>query len=230
MRFKKIIILFILTLVLSGCTIYYNINIDESLNINEEIKFKYDNLNFEGENAPINRENFDKLLNNIKKDAYDNKYNFIDESEGSNIKYTLKKSSSFSNFSDPVFLEGKYEKFKTNCNDKFCSISASVVENSTIGEGDLIYLNIGITVPYEVISHNAHDVDEDKNTYYWNYSAIGDQDNIEIVFRKSGKNIVEINQTKNETKKILWVIIGLSIISIIVFIGFKVNKANKVSL
>ncbi len=230
MRISKIFIFLLLSLMFSGCTIYYNFNIDEALNINEEIKFKYDNLTFEGDNASITKDNYDKLMSNIKKDAQDNRYMFIDESNGNNIKYTLKKTSSFSNFKDPIFLEGKYEKFKTDCNDKFCSFSASVVENDITGEGDLIYLSIGISVPYEVIKHNATDFDEKNNIYYWNYSSIGEQNNIEIVFRKGGKNIVEINEAKNETKKILWGIIGISVISLAVFVGLKVMRTNKVGL
>ncbi len=229
---KKIKLLFIIfsMYMLSGCTVYYNFNIDESLNINEEINFKYDNLNFDQENSTIDKEYYDNLLASVKKDAIDNNYTFIDNSVGNDKNFSLQKTSSFNNFKDPIFLEGKYERFKTFCNNDYCYLTASAINNDIIGEGDIVYLNIGISVPYEVIKNNASSFDEKTNKYYWNYSPISESKNIEIVFKRSGKNIVEDYKAKSETKSIIFVIIGVLFISVVLFIGAKFLKTNKAKL
>ncbi len=227
---KKLFVIVFCMFILSGCTVYYDLKIDESLNITENINFRYDNISFEGPSAVMTEEDFNELKSNIKKDAEKYNYQIIDNTVGNNINYTLKKTGSFSNFSTPVFLEGKYESFITKCNESICSLTASSIENEIFGDGEIISYTIGVSVPFEVIKHNASKFDETTNSYYWYHSPMKESRNIEIIFRKNGKNVVEEYETKVKTKSYLWIIIGLSILSILSFVGIKIYRANKYRL
>ena len=228
---KRIKILFIIfsMFLLSGCTIYYDLNIDEDLNINENIHFESKNVLFD-ENSYFTREDYDSFVDNVKTSANKYGYQFIDKSIDNYVNLTLTKSNSFLEFKDPVFLENKYENFNTYCTDKFCSLTASVVEETIIGEGDVIYYNIGISVPYEVIKNNANHYDADRNIYYWYHSPLDEPTNIEFVFNKSGKNVVKNNEIKSKTKSYIWVIIGTIVLIGAGIITYKVIKNNKPSL
>jgi hypothetical protein len=227
---KKLFIILFCIITLSGCNIYYSFNIDESLNITESINFRYDNMSFEGTSAVMTEDDFINLKNSVKRDAEKYNYKIIDNTVDNNINYTLKRITSFSNFSTPVFLEGKYENFITKCNDSTCSLTASSIENEFYGDGNIVNYSISISLPFEVIRHNALSFDEKSNTYYWFHSPLKESRNIEIIFNKDGDNVVEEYETKVKTKSYLWIIIGVSILSILSFVGIKVYRANKYRL
>lgn len=223
---KKVFIILISLILLSGCTVYYDINIDENLIITENISYIEEDIRFDEETS-MTKEEYEGILRNLKISAQEHNYEFIDKTQNNNVDISLVKETPFKNFNDPFFLNGKYEKFNTSCNEKLCSLTASVIENTNIGDGDLIYFNIGISVPYEVLKHNASYYDEQKNVYYWYHSPIDEQKNIELVFKNGGKNIIKSNETKAKTKSIFWVIIGLIISSVIVSFGYKIYKNSK---
>lgn len=226
---KKIIIVLISIFIFSGCTVFYEINIDENLMVNENISFYEENIIF-NENSPIQKSEYSVLLDQIKKKARDNNYEFIDKSSGNNIDLSLKKTIHFKNFKDPILLEGKYKNFKTMCSEKLCSISASVIENEILGDGNILYYNIGISVPYEVVKHNASHYDKKNNAFYWYYSPVDDAKNIEIVFKNGGEKILDQHQVKEKTKLIFWVIISVLFTTTIGAIGYKIYINNKASL
>lgn len=226
---KKILIILISIFTLSGCTVYYDLNIDENLIITENIKYIEPNLTF-SEDSNMQKKDYLELLNNIKESARENNYEFIDKTVGNNVNINLIKKTPFQNLKDPFFLKGKYENFNTTCTEKFCSLTASVIENTIIGDGDILYFNIGISLPYEVIKNNASFYDEKNNVYYWYHSPIDEQKNIEIVFKNGGENIIKANARKTKTNLIIWVIIGLLITTGIGAIGYKIYKSNKASL
>lgn len=226
---KKIVLILISIFLLSGCTVFYEIKIDEGLTITEDISFKEDNVMFD-EYSPLTKREYMSLLEQIKKSANENNYIFTDKSNGSNIDLNLNRKVLFKEFKDPILLKGKYKNLRTTCNEKFCSLSASVVENTILGDGNFLYYNIAISLPFEVIKNNAQYVDENTNTYHWYYSPLDEQKNIEIVFKNGGKNIVESKIAKEKTKLIIWVIISIVITTIIGAIGYKVYTSNKVTL
>ena len=107
---KKIILILISVLLFSGCTIYYELNIDEDLMINEDISFSEKNITFD-EYSPMQKEEYQQLLEQIKKSSIDNNYELIDSSKGNDIKLNLKKRIAFKDFKDPVLLYGKSVRF-----------------------------------------------------------------------------------------------------------------------
>ncbi len=226
---KKIIIILISIFILSGCTVFYEINIDENLMINEDISFKEDNVIF-NQDSPITKADYLSLIKEIEKKAKDNNYEFIDKSIGDNIDLNLSKKIRFQDFKEPLLLEGKYKNIKTTCSENFCSLSASVIENDILGDGNILYYNIRVSVPYEVIKHNASYHDEKDNTYHWYYSPVDEAKNIEIIFKKGGKKVIEQNQTKEKTKLIFWVIISLLLTTTIGAVGYKIYISNKATL
>ena len=225
---NKIKILFIVLsmFLLSGCTVYYDLNIDEDLYLTENIHFESKDVLFD-ENSSITQEDYETFMNNLKSSANEYKYQLIDNTVNNDIDLTLKKTTPFLDFKDPVFLENKYEKFNTFCTDKYCSLTASVVEETIIGEGDVIYYNIGISVPYKVIKHNANYFDSKRNIYYWYHSPLDEPTNIEFVFNKSGTNVVKNNEIKNKTKNYIWVIIGTIVLVGIGIVTYKVVNNSK---
>lgn len=226
---KKIILILMSIFLLSGCTVFYEINIDEGLNITENIFFKEDNVIFD-EYSPLTKNEYFSLLEQIKESANDNNYVFTDRSIGNNIDLSLKKRILFKEFKDPILLNGKYKNLKTTCNEKFCSLTASVIKNTILGDGNFLYYNIAISLPFEVIKNNAEYVDEKTNTYHWYYSPVDEQKNIEIVFKNGGENVIELKAKKEKTKLVFWVIISVIVMTGIGTICYKIYRSNKATL
>lgn len=225
---KQIILILMSIFLLSGCTIFYEITIDEGLTITENISFKEDNVIFD--EYTLTKEEYNDMLKFIQETADKNNYKFINNSKGNNLDLNLNKRTLFKNFEDPILLRGKYKNLKTTCNEKFCSLTASIIENDVLGDSNIIFHNISISVPFEVIKHNAESHNEKTNTYNWYYSPVDKPNNIEIVFKNGGKNIIKANKTKTKTKLIIYVIIGLVMTSLILVTSYKVYRSNKATL
>ena len=220
---KKLILLTIMIL-LSACTVEYEIIVDEEFNVFEKVTIPLDEKEtYSRIYGYNNAEDFvDKMYYDLNEKASDTTYNIT----RNNKKIIIENQTKLEDLNNEITME-TYEKFYSECKVTTCVIRARANKNTDSGDGTLPNYLIKIQVPYQVLKHNAREVDLKTNTYFWYYSVVEEKDDIEIIFEKEGKNIVEAN----ETKKLIFIII-ISIFSFILLIMilkfiYKIYKNGK---
>ena len=168
---KKIMILVFLLILLTGCSVEYDLKINEDLSIVEEAKLTGTD------------EFFRNYYRTTKKNVL---LSFLDEYESylkeKNYEYELKDDDT-----PYVLVKNNYSDINTYINnsilfnDYFDEINYTVNGNiskiETVGYNennpdnperfDVTSLDIKITCPYKVTDHNAYKVDKKTNTYYY---------------------------------------------------------------
>ena len=174
---KKILLLTIL-LLLTGCSVKYNITINEDLSI-EEVASLTGTSDFfanyyKTTKKKVIKDSLDIYQDLLKENGYayelvedDIPYAKVNKKYSSIIDYT-KNSLLFNGYFDEVKYteDGKYKKIET----------VGFHENNS-DDPNRFYvrdLEISITCPYKVVNHNAERVNTSTNTYYFNLSNEGD--------------------------------------------------------
>lgn len=221
-----IIIITIICFLSLGCQAHYKLEISEDLIVNEEAKFDYMlPTNSESEDDGI-KDILKYELPSVKETAINSNYEIIDLSSDSKVDLTFKRKSSLLNFQSPIF-SNIYSYFNTKCTEDKCYIS-SVADNYD-SEGDGIYMDykISIIVPFKVLKNNADEIDLKSNTYIWYYIVTGKKSNIELVFDRSGKNIVNTNKINSNILTILIIIVIAIVLGFIGRIVYKIVKNSR---
>ncbi len=228
-------ILFILTIVifsflLLGCEATYKIIIDEDLTVTEKINFDYEvsDLEYFGDDYPFGDYNpipYD--VKDIKVQAEKEGYEVMDYSTSEKVDLTFRRKSNLTSFESPVF-SNIYTYFDTECNERVCSIMSIARPDDIEGDGAVLNYKISITVPYNVIKHNADDIDLKNNTYIWYYSVTGES-NIEFIFERQGINVIEANKRKTHIMLIVYIFIGLIVFAFLGYIEYRIIKNNRPS-
>ncbi len=233
MKNMNILLLTILLIFLSGCSMEYNIVINDNMQIEETIYILEDN-----DVISIYSPNINQYVNNMIQQQYDNK---IISNEYS-VEYISVNSKSgviatrlydkFSNFSDSTKLKDNIYKIVTmTINENMVYLNFDSIEDTyelfldnELEEAFLDSLILKIKIPYEVISNNADEVNKETNTYIWNYDKFTIDKDVELVFDKDNKfnfNILDkVINMYNDNININWliIIIGIVIISCLIFI------------
>jgi hypothetical protein len=229
-KVKYIVLMFILCILLTGCDIDYKIEIGEDLTVNETIRYIYGIDLYDEEYGGVDQDVIDQELEEKLNIARENNYQIIDNSTDDTIALTFNRTINFASFKDPVVLNRVYENFKTNCNSSFCSITARAIKNEIAGDGEVTNYKTSITVPYRVIKSNADEIDEMSNTHTWYYVIEGKQNDIELIFERTGKNIIKENEQKEDTNSLIWFIIISIVVVTISVIVYKIIKNSKPNL
>lgn len=160
----KRLFLFVIIILLTGCSGNYNLNINDDLSINEELELSVENKNNAYqktlnifENNEIDKENYDvSVSGNEVKISYKNKYNSIEEYISNSEVY------------HQLFNKIEYNK-SNNYIDLYISENIKIKDSYTAINGsnltDFDVLQINITNPYKIIYTNAEISNE--NTYTW---------------------------------------------------------------
>jgi hypothetical protein len=224
---KHLILMIVLCILLSGCSIDYKINIDEDLTIKETIDFNYGIVLYNEEYGGVTQEQVDEMKESKINIAEENNYTVVDNSTDKTVSLALSRTINFSAFENPPVLEYAYENFKTNCNDSFCSIGARSIKNDITGDGETTDYKISITVPFNVIKTNADEIDLQTNTYIWYHVIEGNQRDIELIFERSGKNVIKKNNIKSSANSWIWFIIIVILFLVVSIVGIRIIKNNK---
>lgn len=232
MKNKYKLFLIIICLLLSGCSVKYNLTINEDLTVNEKIEaiektkrmesytrqkgkqsvyYLYDMYKRPNENINFN---YREQENNTYGTAM-TKHNSIDE-------YASKfKSDVFNNIS--IVREDNVVMFKTTQKELL----------SSTGNMSLIYDNIvvNIIIPFKVIKSNADNVN--KNIYTWNINKSNKYKTIEFSYEENNKknNVnIKINEKSYNINYAYIILISfiIFILLIIIFIYIKNKKNNMV--
>lgn len=246
---KKIIFLILSLFLLTGCTINYNLIID-----NNEITEK---ITLIDENIEIT----DDTLNTIK-DDYGNYYSIYYDSDPEecfedncptyidNIFSASTVYTDYYKYRESKAIKDFFGEIKINQNKKLVTITATpktelqnILKDVNYIKAPVNQLNINIILPFKVTSSNADKVEE--NTYTWTYNKdntdkvitisydTSNSDDTIIDNNKENESNKENNQTDNTVQKsnnsvnkyIFWGI-AFSIIIIIGVIILKKMKSN----
>lgn len=240
-KVKKIVLVILISFLLSGCSVTYNLTIDEKT-IQEETLIHQDSNNLEELKTiyldkPVNYNVFveDDDIESIgsENDIYIRK--FVAREGGIDVRYFYDKfnkntiSSSFA--ARKAFTNvGYYYNKATNT----IQLSTNNGSKAFLEYPELDSLTINIKTSYPVRSHNANSVNG--NTYTWNFSKDNNNHNIVLVMDIEKKDDSEIGdkdidnnkdekiEDENETSSWQLILIFVTGFIVVLFILFKIKK------
>ncbi len=176
---KKILILIMFVVILTGCQVKYNVVINEDLTINEDAKLT-GTEDFFNNYYKTTKTNVLKSMLEIYQDILDEdsySYEIVEETvpyvhvtkKYNNVNEYINNSKLFNEYFDEIKYseDGNIRKIETigiNENDP------DNPERFNIKE-----LEISITTPFKVVNHNAKSVNKKTNTYYYELNEKNDK-------------------------------------------------------
>lgn len=251
---KKYIIVFISLFLLSGCTVYYDVDINENFTINESIQFlekrivlsKYgSDMTKVMQEIATNYTTNSLIQPNLKININSIVDNTMDtEWATTRIKRNYDSLSDFENSSifDYYFVTNDIVKENGNYIFYCSGFNMDNVNDLIFNYGyqfDFDGLVFQITLPFKVINNNADYVDESKNLYAWNidqnnysYKTIKlEFENEKIVTSYNGSHnalgFIMENTPQAKSNRI-WLVISTIFISIVVCVIIITRKIKKV--
>ena len=225
----KKLILFLIPFLITGCTINYELDINDDLSVTENIKVLEDASYFNREASAD--DTYKKIVDiGMNENGY-LRYDYIKE----NNLYGGKAIRNYKSLEDFVNEAASYKKLFSGLD---LSINENIVTLKSVGEFNVQEVSFNseefpdvripedvyfsIKVPFKVISHNADRVDNNYNIYYWDIRESTTKDkNIEITFDTKQKH----TSIKKLLDKIDYTIV--LIIGIIIIAGYFLNSIIK---
>ncbi len=226
----KFLFVFCLLLFTSGCSIDYNLTINEDSSINENIIASEQTDRMEARTKLKGEQAINYLYNMfVPNDEYSLDYKEENNTTEATVSYVYENIDEYiSKFSSDVFDKINIAKD----NDKITIYANQKQKLGGYGSSSLIYdeINVNIKIPFDVINSNADNVKG--NVYTWNINKDSEVKTIEITYKdKSIKNkaTVSINDKKyNFSYEYLILGVGVVLIlSIVIFVMIN-NKKNNV--
>ena len=192
----KKLILFLIPFLITGCTINYELDINDDLSVTENIKVLEDASYFNREASAD--DTYKKIVDiGMNENGY-LRYDYIKE----NNLYGGKAIRNYKSLEDFVNEAESYKKLFSGLD---LSINENIVTLKSVGEFNVQEVSFNseefpdvripedvyfsIKVPFKVISHNADRVDNNYNIYYWDIRESTTKDkNIEITFDTKQKH------------------------------------------
>ncbi len=239
MKKLKFLIAIFIVILLSGCTVKYDINLNYDGTIDETINLNIPNssLNFYESNSVGSYLNsyLESYDNVIKFGGYEYETSF--EKDRSVIEFNRQNSNVCDIFIKNPFYKYLYEDVTCEENEYYYVLkNESVLIMNNEFEGKEFVINnfeLRLTLPISAEEHNADQVDG--NTYIWKYDENTTDKDIYIKINKTAleenkKDIERQNEEKERQKVIITVsivvgvIIVLALISLILYKKYKSNK------
>lgn len=225
---KKIKYLFLILVIIlfTGCTVKYNLIIDDDLSVTETVE-AIEQESVVKTNTGMKGDKAVKYIYNIfKRDEVD--MNLSSKSDGRNISGTA--SAGYNSLDEYVssFTSDIFEKANLSKSNNIYSLSFKQSEKlSTKSSNAPMYdkVELSITLPYKVISHNADKVYRD--TYTWYLERDQELRTIKIKFDTSSKkgsfNFFNFNIKYTYIALAIFIVIIISMIAM-VYINNKKNN------
>lgn len=232
MKNRKIFLLILVAFLFSGCTVKYNLYINNDLSVNEQVVAfeSTSELNMNTKQEPKVAAN--SLFNLYKKKGIDYSFSTVEENGG----VTSTVSTSFNSLEEyENYFESDIVK-EVNITKKDGYITLEYEQNEPLTDDyseSLIYdsIEVRINIPFMVTETNADRVQGD--TYIWTIEKNNNLKNINITFnsnetknsKKFNFGIFEIN-----IKYSILIILGFAVVvfSIVLFVYLNNKKNNKV--
>lgn len=235
---RQFIVLIGIILLLSGCTVDYDLNIDDDF-VNENLSFvendnsKLDTIRTYG-TFWMDDISYRNLINEYMKmdiaSTSDNKQ-FYDKQLISNNGVGMNLNSKFKldNYSESKIAYNCYKYFNVDSEDGIYTISTSKDFLCFNDDYPLLeQVNINITTKYKVLENNADSVNG--NTYSWVINK-RNADNSKIIIKFKTKSDNVFANIINEDNKFLIIILGaIGVIGLIIvfYVYLKSKKNNKI--
>lgn len=229
MKNIKYLFLLLLVILFTGCTVNYDLNIDDDLSVTERVEAIEKENTIKTNTGMKSNKAVDYLYNIFKRDGIEPSISSRVEKDrviatASASHKSLEKY--VANFNSDIFKRAKLSKSGTlyslsfNQNKKLSSM------DSTAPIYDNVIINI--TVPFKVIEHNADKTY--KNTYTWNIRKDEELRKIKIKFdtsQKDNSKIFDLGVFKINVKyNVLLFSAILLIVATIVIVVYINNKKN----
>ena len=222
----KFLFLILVIILFTGCTVKYNLIIDDDLSVTETVE-AIEQESVVKTNTGMKGDKAVKYIYNIfKRDEVD--MNLSSKSDGRNISGTA--SAGYNSLDEYVssFTSDIFEKANLSKSNNIYSLSFKQSEKlSTKSSNAPMYdkVELSITLPYKVISHNADKVYKD--TYTWYLEKDQELRTIKIKFDTSNKkgsfNFFNFNIKYSYIALAIFIVIIISMIAI-VYINNKKNN------
>lgn len=183
---KKNILLIFLIITLTGCSVEYNVDVDDKINESTTIVTLTDDLPYKSYTAQKNVD-----ITSLKDDD-SSKYSKIIKETDDNYIFNYKYEFEQNEYIDSFIANSCYEKLNiTNDNDRFIINTSDKFLCLNVDDGIVDSVTINITTKNKVTSNNADKVSN--NTYTW-YIDESNYENKPIQMNISKKNIIGDNE------------------------------------
>ncbi|MDD3187146.1 MAG: hypothetical protein PHD02_01580 [Bacilli bacterium] len=225
MKLSKFLVLLLFLFLLSGCTINYQLEINDDLTVTETFKILNDSSYF-----AILGDVQDVYKTSVDKGMFDKgyKYSYYDE----NYLYGVDTTRTFNSLSS--FVENS-PTYKELYDDISIVKNDNIVIINSVGELNvdrIVYSNdvtdsyISIKLPFVVTYNNADRIDSKNNIYYWDINAdVSNDKSIQLSFDKSKKKF-NLNNFLSGIDYTFVLIIAIIIIGILVYNDVKIKNKN----
>ena len=221
---KKIVILIIALFLITGCSVKYNVVINEDLTVNEEAKISGTERLYEPYYKTTKKhvlESFLDIYNNfLKENNY--QYKLVEEKEPY-ITINKKYNNVEEYINNSILFNDYFDEIKYTENGSKKKIETVGFHENEIDNPDRFYveeLEIAIKCSYKVKNHTATKVDKMTNTYY--YELNENNDRILLEYDVSSK----FNPNEDLIKTIIICVVIILGIWILVYYFSKKNNKN----
>ena len=186
---KKILFLIIALLLITGCSVNYNLKINEDLTILEEASLTgtddfFANY-YKTTKKNVIKDSLELYQDILKTNGYS--YEFI-ENDTPYVKVNKKYNNIGSYTKESILFNDYFDEVKYVENGNIKKIETVGFNENNPDDPNRFYvrnLSISITCPYKVKNHNARNVNKKTNTYY--YELNSDSSKILLEFDSSKK-------------------------------------------
>lgn len=231
MKKIKIFMFLCIILLLSGCSVEYDLTLNDDLTVSEKVVATEKTKRMEALTKQKGKQAVNYLYDMFKRNGED--ITLTSREDDYNTYATAITSHEDINDYASKFSSDVFDNVNVTKDGNIITFSAEQKELlSSDTNYSLLYddITVNITIPFEVTSNNADKVNG--NTYTWNIKKDADYKTIEFSYKEGNrKDEVNIN-VNNETYNIHYgVIIAISLViiigSIVLFVYIK-NKKNNV--
>ncbi|MBE6159642.1 MAG: hypothetical protein E7157_01185 [Lactobacillales bacterium] len=222
MKKHRLLALIISCLLLTGCTVDYNVEIKNDNTVNENIMLNGQKVNSNKEFQKIKKEIKNQISNTLNK--YEYQYNIKNENnsvvveinKNSNFEILLSNSLYNEFFEDyELFVNKGIKTFKNTGTNYLAELFVTKnYEQDLKVEKEVDVLNVNIKFENIVTEHNADKYDEKTNTYTWIFTENDIQKTINFSY--------DTDQLFEKEKKFsfdnIGIIIGIILLIIVIFI------------
>ena len=229
MKNKKVILLILVILLFSGCSVQYDLYINEDLTVNEKVTATED-TNSLRKNTGVDPKNAaNSIFKSYKIDG--TQYSFSTIEKNSNVTSTASTSFKTLDEYEDYFKSDIVKEVNITKKDNFVTLEYKQdVPLSTYSSKSLVYdsIQVNINVPFKVTEENADIVKG--NTYTWNIRKDEDLKNMKLTFDTNetvDSKIFNFGFFKINVKYSVLAVVGfIAIILGIVLVVYIRNKKN----
>lgn len=226
----RIVFILIIIVLTSGCSVEYNLNINEDNSISENIIAKENTKRIESLTRLKGEQALSYMIDMYKRNNDKEKFisNVGDDTSSVTSSTTFNDINDYKNSFKSDLFDIQIEK--ENKRVKLVAYQKELLSNDA--SSSLIYdeVNVNIYVPFKVIDNNADSVS--KNVYTWNINEDSDLKVINITYDEGSLKDNLNFRLSNKTYNINYTLVAVSgiILSvlIIVLIVFVKNKKNNI--